>query len=319
MPEDKSTNVRTDTRRPAGPFWAGARLVSRAVQWVAPEIAARVATHLFVKGPPRHPETGVRPLATPTRLTLAVRGRDLAAWSWGDERAPAVILVHGWGGRATQLLGFVDPLVATGARVIAFDAPGHGESPGTTTNIPEIAEAIEAAAALASSVSAVIGHSMGGAATVYALAGGLPARRAAIIGAPADALQWLTQLARTLDLRGGTLAETRHRIEASVGVPFEALDAATLGPAIRAPLLVVHDRGDRNVPFADAERWSSLVRTAGLLATEGLGHQRILRDGPTIARTISFVTATDLPARARSRSPHLDEVADRVVTALDAA
>ena len=315
MSTNKSTNVRSMIE-------AAARATTQALQIVSPSTAAQLATWLFVRGPKRHGETGRRPLATPVRIGLPVRGRTLVAWSWGDETKPAAILVHGWGGRASQLLGFVDPLLAADLRVIAFDAPGHGESPGDTTNIPEIADAVHAAAALASSVKAVIGHSMGGAAVAYALAHGLDLNaegRAAILGAPADAMQWLDELAHALDLRAGVRAETQRRIEAAVGVPFQALDAAALAPSIRVPFLVAHDRGDRNVPFPDAERWVALIRRAELHATEGLGHQRILRDATVIARVVSFVTGTKLLARIPARSEHLDAAADRIAAALDAA
>ena len=38
----------------------------------------------------------------------------LAVWQTGPENAPAVLLVHGWGGIGAQLSGFVPPLLARG-------------------------------------------------------------------------------------------------------------------------------------------------------------------------------------------------------------
>ncbi|MEO3434886.1 alpha/beta fold hydrolase [Inquilinus sp. CAU 1745] len=52
----------------------------------------------------------------------------LAVWSWG--RGPVLLLLHGPGGGAGDLAPLVDPLVATGYRVVAPDLPGHGDSDG---------------------------------------------------------------------------------------------------------------------------------------------------------------------------------------------
>src|SRR5690349_395790 len=73
-------------------------------------------------------EEEVRATGTPLRL-----GGGLAATAWGE--GPPVLLVHGWAGRGTQLGEFVAPLVAAQRRVVALDAPAHGDSPGTQTNV----------------------------------------------------------------------------------------------------------------------------------------------------------------------------------------
>jgi fermentation-respiration switch protein FrsA (DUF1100 family) len=68
------------------------------------------------------------------------------------------------------------------------------------------------------------------------------------------------------------------------GVPNELLDIERLAGSLRQPVLVVHDREDRAVPFADGQRIA--YATGGLmLATTGLGHGGILRD-PMVAQRI---------------------------------
>ena len=42
---------------------------------------------------------------------------------------PAVLLVHGWGERASAIGVFIRPLTERGFRVIGVDLPGHGRSP----------------------------------------------------------------------------------------------------------------------------------------------------------------------------------------------
>ena len=55
------------------------------------------------------------------------------------------------------------------------------------------------------------------------------------------------------------------------------------------PTLVVHDRGDRQTPYADAERLVGSLPDARLVTTEGLGHRRILRDPAVVAEVVDFV------------------------------
>ena len=58
-----------------------------------------------------------------------------------------VLMVHGWNGRGAQLGAFAPELVHAGFRVVTFDTPAHGRSPGRATNLPEISEAIQASGA----------------------------------------------------------------------------------------------------------------------------------------------------------------------------
>src|SRR5690349_22396214 len=94
---------------------------------VAPRQAARVGARLWfrVGQLPISPE-GRATLDTGERFGLRTKDSRVTGWRWGS--GPAVLLMHGWGGRAEQMLPFVEPLVRAGHRVIAFDAPSHGES-----------------------------------------------------------------------------------------------------------------------------------------------------------------------------------------------
>ena len=91
---------------------------------VAPPLAARAALALF-RTPPRHVpwDREAEILAAGRPLTLDAKGDSVRAWRWG-EGAP-VLLVHGWGSTAGRLGSLVEPLVASGRSVLAFDAPGH--------------------------------------------------------------------------------------------------------------------------------------------------------------------------------------------------
>ena len=60
---------------------------------------------------------------------------------------------------------------------------------------------------------------------------------------------------------------------------------------IRVPTLVVHDRGDGINAFADGQAFAHAIQGAQLLATEGLGHRKLLKDPLVLARIALFSAA----------------------------
>ncbi len=280
------TNVRTD--REASPFLRGA---VRALAAVAPRLAGAALARLFFRSPPRRPVSDAERevLDRAVRDDLG-RGPDrLATWRWGDG-GPLVLLVHGWGGSAAQMTPLVAPLVAAGFSVVAFDAPGHGASAGARASIPSFADALARVASFFGPVDGAITHSMGGAAFSLAAARGLEARRAVLVAPPADAATWVRGFARHLRYPARAEPALRRAIEAVAGEPLARLNSGVLGPSLRSPLLVVHDRHDREVPVADGARVAAEARDGRLHVTEGLGHRRILRDPGVGSLAVAFLS-----------------------------
>lgn len=100
-------------------------------------------------------------------------GLSLAADVGGDPSAPAVILSHG-GGQTRHSWGTaMRRLLADGYRVINVDARGHGESDWSPTGdyrIERLAADLKAIAATLPAPPALVGASMGGAASLLAAA-----------------------------------------------------------------------------------------------------------------------------------------------------
>ncbi|MEO7547527.1 MAG: alpha/beta hydrolase, partial [Ramlibacter sp.] len=80
----------------------------------------------------------------------------------------------------------------------------------------------------------------------------------------------------------------QRRIEAREGILMAQFEPQAVGPRIRVPTLVVHDRGDSINRFADAQAYCREIRDVQLLATEGLGHRKILKDAQVIGRIAIF-------------------------------
>ena len=77
-----------------------------------PSPAAWLAERLFLSPPRfRAPDRERDLLGRARPITLRVAGRRIAAWTRGT--GPRVLLVHGWGGRGSQLGSIVEPLISS--------------------------------------------------------------------------------------------------------------------------------------------------------------------------------------------------------------
>ena len=261
-----------------------------------PQAAARLSFDLFLR-PRRFPRparevealASARSLLVPTDRTIHAAPHTLRAWVWGDE-GPTVLLVHGWQGRGAQLATLVPRLLDEGYRVAAFDAPAHGDTPGTHSSLFSFRDAVLAMDDALGPFHAIITHSMGGAAVVLAAKERPIAGRFALLCPPSDVRDFTRELTRTLGLSEATRHEVHRRLERRFGVPLEAISGPALAAERTEPLLLVHDRGDREVPFDRGEALAKAWPGAELVATDGLGHRRILADPSVIARVVAHVT-----------------------------
>jgi len=221
---------------------------------------------------------------------LAWRDYPLTRYEWGDSAAPAILLVHGWNGRGPQLGAFASALTAAGFRAIAFDAPAHGRTPGSSTNIFEFAGAIQAVAAASGTVAGAIAHSFGVPATVHAMQEGLALPGLVAIAAPAHAEFLLKRFARQLDIPDAVIVQMRARIERRFGMDiFLRLATAEMLSGQVLPGLIIHDRDDRDVPSRHAEQLHQAWPGSAMLLTRGLGHVRILRNAGVIRAAVAFL------------------------------
>jgi pimeloyl-ACP methyl ester carboxylesterase len=254
---------------------------------LAPGLAVAFAERLFFTPPPPRRSRGLHALGEAEPVRVVVDGREVAAWRWG--RGPAVALLHGWGGRAAQLTAFVPPLLARGFSVVALDAPGHGRSGRGLSSGVKFARALRATSDAVGGVHGVVAHSLGAVATAFAMREGLRVSRAVFLGAAADPPRWALDFAARLGLPAELVDAMRLRSEKRIGLPWQDLCIPALGRGAEAPLLVVHDRDDADVPFADAEAIVAAWPDATLVETKGLGHNGVLRDPGTIARAVEFL------------------------------
>lgn len=261
-----------------------------------PDATARIALEAWLRPrrftPPRR-EAHWQMGATEFRVGRGTHG--VRAWSWGE--GPIVLLAHGWEGRGLQLGGFVRPLVDAGFRVVTWDAPAHGQSGGRKSSLFSFADTIGAVIRQLGPVHAVVAHSMGAAATLFALKPGLPVSRLALI-APGDPSEATARMAELLGLHDDVTDAMRERMQARFGMTLSEVSTEKLAAELEQPMLVIHDEDDVHAEVESGRRIAEAAPHGSFTATQGLGHHRILRDSHVIEQIASFVA--DRPVTLRN-------------------
>ncbi len=261
----------------------------RVLARIAPRATARVAEALFVKTArpaPRADEAAW--LAEAACFTVRAAGQQIAGYAWGTT-GPTVIFAHGWWSHAGRFAPMARAVSAAGMRAVAFDAPGHGRSTGWRSTMPEFAAALRAVADHHGPVHAIVGHSLGGAAAIFAMSRGLPADRAIVIAAPADLAAWAVRFRDTFRLPDGVYAQMQRNMEQRLQLTWDDLAIPVLARRLDLPALIIHDVHDSDVPWAEGQELAEAWRGATLHTTERLGHRAILRDAGVIDRVVGFL------------------------------
>lgn len=280
------------------------RTTLNAAARVAPGPAGRLAFHLFVRPLGRaRLKPGERDLFAAARTgRLRVRGKEVVTYAWGDGRRP-VLLVHGWSSRASRLTAFAEQLIARGYSPVAFDAPGHGEAPGRASNILEYREVIRELHARHGDFDAVVAHSFGALAALFALRDGVRTARFVGLGAVGSFDLLLAGFRAGLGVDERVIRCMRDHVERRLapGEPgvWDRFGADRDPGELGAPVLLFHDEDDDMVPLAQARL---LARAHGdrarLVVTRGLGHRRILTDPEVVAEAVEFATADSVTGAA---------------------
>ncbi|MFB6842437.1 alpha/beta fold hydrolase [Streptomyces sp. NPDC056361] len=273
------------------------RTTLNAAARVAPGPAGRLAFHLFVRPLGRaRLKPGERDLFAAARTgRLRVRGKEVVTYTWGDGRRP-VLLVHGWSSRASRLTAFAEQLIARGYSPVTFDAPGHGEAPGRASSILEYREVIRELHARHGDFDAVVAHSFGALAALFALRDGVRTARFVGLGAVGSFDLLLAGFRAGLGVDERVIRCMRDHVERRLapGEPgiWDRFGADRDPGELGAPVLLFHDEDDDMVPLAQARL---LARAHGdrarLVVTRGLGHRRILTDPEVVAEAVEFATS----------------------------
>ncbi|MEX2549473.1 MAG: alpha/beta fold hydrolase [Nitriliruptoraceae bacterium] len=232
---------------------------------------------------------------------------------------PAVVVVHGWGSAAADLLPAAPALLAAGLSALFIDARGHGGSdPVDFMSMPRFAEDTAAGVAwlhadprVDAGRVGIVGHSVGAGASLLAAA--RDPRIAAVVAIaamahPAELIRRSKGLAPAPRRFADRVLTT---IEHTIGHPFDSFAPVSTIGQVTGKVLVVHGLADTTVPVRDAAR---LVDAAGGRATlrlvPGAGHRSVEPFLPLVPEFAAYLAAA-LSSAPAEPSPPVSLIATR--------
>ncbi len=219
-----------------------------------------------------------------------VRERQLHAWWWPQtqpqpQQAKLAVLMHGWGGNASNLLSTAQLLHAQGWHVLLPDARSHGLSDGDGySSLPRFAEDMHAAIdwlkrhvptpistpTSATQTLALIGHSLGAAASILCASQRSDVQAVVSVSAFAHPEQVMRRWLAHYRLPFWPLGWGVNRyIEYVIGHRFNDIAPLSRLHQLRCPVLLVHGLSDTIVPMHCAQLLLASQPLAELLAVEG--------------------------------------------------
>jgi pimeloyl-ACP methyl ester carboxylesterase len=272
---------------------------------IAPRLAGVAGQRIWFRVPPAPPPSRRdRGVGVGEPLPLAVEGRKLNVRTWGE--GPVVLLMHGWSGWWQQLGVYVEPLVAAGFQVVAWDAPSHGDSaPGRHgrhyASIADLVDALTVVSAHFDQVAAIVAHSAGAMAAGVAVASGAVRPHRVVLVSPsvsgADQIAYLTS---RLGWGPRTAASVQVVADQRCGIRMADYDVPQLMSECPAELplaLFIQDRDDQEVPADSSARLAAHWPGAEVISTSGFDHFRVLWAPETVRRTVDFLSGRTSAAR----------------------
>jgi pimeloyl-ACP methyl ester carboxylesterase len=209
-------------------------------------------------------------------------------------RAPAVVVLHGWGGNAAHMLDLAPAINEAGLHSLFLDATNHGLSePDDHVSMLKFAEDLETAVEYLKEREdvtdiAVIAHSVGAAAAIYYasyhddVAAVVAVASFAHPGELMDENLPLPQPIRWAVLRA---------VETMIGKGFDVIAPRARVGHVSAPLLLVHGEQDDIVPVEDSYELEKLGTDVELLVVPDGVHSDLRLFEPYFPEVIGFIKA----------------------------
>ena len=225
-------------------------------------------------------------------------GQILKTYVWGEGKT--VLLVHGWGSRASHLAFLGKNIAKSGFRVVAFDGPAHGNSEyngsSPRSSLPEFCRAIFHLSNHFGPIYGFVGHSFGGAAAAFTACGQanlsgyrVEIEKLVLVSSPSGIEAMVSHYCRNYKLPEGSkpaiIAQLEREFPLKTG-DYEINDALK---KFNGDVLVVHDVDDQEVFIEEARQMVEGHVHASIVETKGEGHRKILASRSLVRIIRSFL------------------------------
>jgi len=219
--------------------------------------------------------------------TLQFEGQEFQTYIWNGNNH-VILLIHGWESNASRWEKMLPYLQKSGSTIVAIDAPAHGLSSGLEFDVPTYAAFIDVAVAKFQP-HAIIGHSLGGAASVYYQYKyqNSKLKKMILLGAPSDLRVLITNYVALLSLNSKmeTLLDD-HFLE-KFQFRLDKFSGQLFGEKLNLKGIIAHDLDDTVVAFGEGKKIASTWKNATFIETKGLGHS--MHDDVLYSQVMQFL------------------------------
>ena len=206
-------------------------------------------------------------------------------------KGPKVLLVHGWSGRATNMYFIIQKLIENNYDVYSFDAPGHGNSQASSSNIPEFISCIKELASSIESLSGIIAHSGGAFASIYYTSIYNNKLKKLVLISPFNSVYELFQSFFKLinvSKKVGDLMIKFYSKKTGIMINKD-LSAHKFARLLKTETLIIHDENDKEISIKNSQLIKRNIKNVKTFFTKGLGHRRILRNESVTKKILGFL------------------------------
>lgn len=197
---------------------------------------------------------------------------EIQTYLWEGE-GPTVLFVHGWESNSARWRNFIKKFRRKKCRIVAVDAPAHGQSGSKIFNAILYAHCLEEVCKHFRP-DMIVGHSVGGVSAIFLLSqiGSVSVKKLAIMAAPSELPQIFGHFYKILGLKKHVSEGLEQHFERNYQFRVADFSLQAFVKTLKIPGLVIHDEDDLVAPYADGINIANNWEGARLFTTKGLGH-----------------------------------------------
>jgi pimeloyl-ACP methyl ester carboxylesterase len=203
---------------------------------------------------------------------LSYQDIDIHTYLW-DGEGPTILLAHGWESNSARWRNFVKKLRRKKCRIVAVDAPAHGQSGSKVFNAILYAHCLEVAAKHYKP-DMMVGHSAGGVSAMYLLTqiATISVKKLVILAAPSELSQIFGKFYGILGLKKHVSQGLERIFEQKYEFKVADFSLQSFAHKLTMPGLVIYDEEDEVAPHVGGVNIANNWKQARLISTKGIGH-----------------------------------------------
>ncbi len=225
-------------------------------------------------------------LETSKQYFIHFKTNKIATYEWGNGEK-TILCLHGWQSQTYRWKKYIEELDKEKYKIVAIDAPAHGNSDGKIFNVPMYVQIIEKILT-DKKIDYILAHSLGAFSTMclFYEKPELALKKVALLGTPGKATDFIDEYAKILK----THPRVKHNLIQYFinysGMKPDYYDTLRFAPSQTSQALLIHDIQDKEAPYHYAESIAAIWPNSHLHTTQGYGHK--LRDISVVNKVIQF-------------------------------